>query len=207
MSLPTTYTELKATLLEMVDNSEANIDTARAIALAEKRFNRILNMPEMEATTTLSTTATTALPTDLWEIRSLHLETDPRALLEPVSIAVLRGRYNAQSTGQPQVYAVVGQNIIFGPAPDSTYSATLVYKQSITALSDSNATNFLLSKYTDLYIYGALMWGEMTVWNDARAILMKARWDEIMDEVRLAGIRYKAAGAPRRIRSPVRGAC
>ena len=59
MSLPTTYTELKATLLEMVDNSEANIDTARAIALAEKRFNRILNMPEMEATTTLSTTATT----------------------------------------------------------------------------------------------------------------------------------------------------
>ncbi len=207
MALPTTYAELQATLLSMVDNTDANIDAARAIGLAEMRFNRLLDMPEMEATTTLTTAATTALPTDLWQIRSLHLEADPRVVLEPVSIAVLRSRYNAAATGQPQVYAIVGQNLIFGPSPDSAYSATLVYKQSIEPLSDDNPTNFILEKYTDLYLAGAMMWGEMTVWDDSRAGQIKGWWDEITGEVAEAGRKYKTGGAPLRLRSTVHGPC
>lgn len=207
MGAPSTYAELQASVLAWIDDSDANVNVAECIALAEARFNRKLDMPEMEATTTLTAAASTSLPTDLWQVRSLHIEADPRVLLEPVSLAVLRGRYNAQTTGQPQVYAIVGQALIFGPAPDSAYGLSLVYKQSITPLSDAAPTNWLLTKYPDLYVVASLMMAEARGWNDPRASSLKPWWDEIMEEVAEAGRKYKTGGAPVRLRSSVRGAC
>jgi hypothetical protein len=205
MSKPTTYAELQNEVLSWIEDSATNIDVAACIGYAEDRFNRVLDMPEMETIATLSTTASTALPSDFWQARSLHLEKDPRVLLEPVSLSVLRSRYAAQTTGEPEVYAIVGTNIIFGPAPDTTYSASLVYKASITPLSSTNTSNFLLTKYCDLYVVGTLMLAEMRGWNIKRAAGdLKVWWDEIMGEVVQAGIRYKRGGGPRRMRSPVR---
>ncbi len=202
MGVPTTYAELQTSIGVWLDDS--GIDVTEVIGLAEARFNRILDMPEMETIATLSTTASTALPSDFWQARSLHLEKDPRVLLEPLSLPVLRSRYATQTTGEPQAYAIVGTNIIFGPAPDTTYSASLVYKASISALSTTNTSNFILSKYPDLYIVASLMMAESKGWNDSRAVMLKPWWDQIMDEVRQAGIKYKRGSAPRRLRSPVR---
>jgi len=204
MGKPTTYAELQTELLAWLDDDESNVDVAACIGFAEDRFNRILDMPEMETTTTLTAAASTALPDDFWQARSLHIEADPRVELEPVSLSVLRGRYSAQTTGQPQVYAIVGQNLIFGPAPDSAYSVELVYKASITPLSEAEPSNFLLTKYCDLYVVASLMMAEARGWNDPRAASLKPWWDEIMDEVRMAGIKYRAGSTPIRLRSPVR---
>jgi len=61
------------------------------------------------------------------------------------------------ATGQPQYYQIEGGNLVLSPAPDSDYSVKMVYHAKIPALSGSNPTNWLLTKYPDLYLYGSLV--------------------------------------------------
>jgi hypothetical protein len=130
----TTYTELQTAAGNWLNRTDLTSRLPEFIALAESRFNRILNTPEMETIATLSTTAeSVALPTDFWEARGAYLDTDPRQVLEEVTLAFLRDRYSAQTTGRPQVYAISGANIVLGPAPDTTYSLKLTYKQTTPA--------------------------------------------------------------------------
>jgi hypothetical protein len=128
----TTYTELQTAAGQLAQSHRPDFALPEFIALGESRFNRILNTPEMETIATLSTTAeSVALPTDFWEARGAYLDTDPRQVLEEVTLAFLRDRYSAQTTGRPQVYAISGANIVLGPSPDTTYSLKLTYKQTI----------------------------------------------------------------------------
>ena len=144
---PQTFAELLASAARWLDNDALAERIPEFIALAERRFNRILNTPEMEATATLVAAARVALPADLWEMRAVWIERDPRQPLEGVTQAALRGRYGAQATGLPQVFAVSGGNLLLGPAPDNAYPLVLTYKQTIPALSDAAPTNWLLTNH------------------------------------------------------------
>jgi hypothetical protein len=70
MAEPQTYSELQACLLAWLDNNDANVNPTEVIGLAERRLSRLLNVPEMEATTTLLSTAPITLPADFREVRS-----------------------------------------------------------------------------------------------------------------------------------------
>jgi hypothetical protein len=59
----------------------------------------------------------------------------------------------SSGTDQPRHYNVQGSNFRFGPVPDATYSATLVYWLKVPALSDSATTNWLLTSHPDCYLY------------------------------------------------------
>jgi len=199
-----TYAELQTAAGNWLNRSDLTSRLPEFVALAESRFNRILNTPEMEAVATLSTTGeSVALPADFWEARGAYLDSDPRVVIEEVSLAYLRDRYSAQTTGQPQVYAVSGANLVLGPAPDTTYSLKLTYKQTIPALSDSNTTNWLLTRHPDIYLYGTLLQAEAYGWNDERLGLWKAALDEAIAELQKAGQRKRYGAAPIRLRSPV----
>jgi hypothetical protein len=160
----------------------------------------------MEATATLVAAASVALPDDLWELRAVWIERDPRQPLEEVTQAVLRGRYGAQATGLPQVFAVSGGDLLLAPAPDSAFPLVLTYKQTIPALSDAVPTNWLLTKHPDIYLWAALLAAEAYLVNDERLAVWKGALDEAIDELMQAGDRKRFVGGMR-LRSPVRGAC
>jgi len=199
---PQTFAQLQASVARWLDNATLGDRIPELIALAERRFNRILNTPEMEATATLVASASVTLPADLWETRAAWIDTDPRRGLEEVTQSVLRSRYAARATGMPEVFAVSGGSLLLGPAPDSAYSLVLTYKQTIPALSDAMPTNWLLTKHPDIYLWATLLAAEAYLVNDERLGVWKAALDEAIGELIQAGNRKRFTG-PMRLRAPV----
>ena len=204
MAEPQTYAELQACLLAWLDDSAANINPAECIGLAERRLSRLLNAPEMEATTTLDAGRPVIdLPQDFREARECTLDTAPRIALEPTAPATLRLLFGSRRVGQPQVYAISGSSLLIAPAPDGAYTIRLVYKQAIPSLSDTSPTNWLLAKHPDLYVAASLAMAEFRGWNDARLPLLKAWYDELIEEVNEAGLRTRHGAGPIRMRATV----
>ena len=204
MAEPQTYAELQACLLAWLDDSSANINPAECIGLAERRLTRLLNVPEMEATTTLDASVPTIdLPADFREVRECTLNAETRAPIAPVSLAALRTLFPASRVGQPRAYAISGSSLLIAPSPDAAYTIMLCYKQAIPPLSDANATNWLLTNHPDLYVAASLAMAEFRGWNDARLPMLKAWYDELIDEVNEAGKRTRYASGPLRMRATV----
>jgi hypothetical protein len=201
----TTYSGLVTSAGLWLERSDLTTMIPDFISLVEERLSRILRVPEMEETTTLSTTSEEIhLPTDFRKARSLYLDTDPRQELECVSLGTLRTKYAQQVTGKPECYAISGSSIILGPAPDDTYDLMLTYYQDIPAISSDSETNWLITKHPSLYLYGVLMQAEFYGWNDERLPMIKAAWDEAIDELTEQGKGKQYGASPLRLRPSVR---
>src|SRR4249919_3279645 len=201
----TTYSGLVTSAGDWLGRADLVAQIPLFIQLVEERLSRILRVPEMEEEATLSTTGERIdLPTDFRQARALYLNTDPRQELEAVSLGTLRSKYACQTTGKPEVYAISGGEIVFGPAPDDTYDALLTYYQDIPALSTDLETNWLISKHPSLYLLGVLLEAEFFGWNDDRLPLIKSAWDEAIDELMEQGKRKQYGAAPLRLRASVR---
>lgn len=202
MSDPQTLEELKISALSWGEYDDDENRIGEFIALAERRLGRSIFTLNREATATLSTTAeTVALPTDFDGVRAIWLDTDPKVVLDQMSLGELRQAYSTSAGGQPGNYAISGNSIVFGPVPDSTYSAKLDYWQKITPLDDDNPTNWLLTNYPDLYLAATL--AELFLFRaDDRAIMWDTRTEAKIQEISMAD-RRKRYGGTFRIRSSV----
>ncbi len=163
----------------------------RFIFLAEAEFNRVLNNPECEDQLVTTTAATVTIPPDFKSIRSIYLNGDPRTALPYVTPQVLRQKWSVQTTGQPQVYSLIGNNIVFGPAPDDTYDLIVDYNRVLTALSAANQSNWLSEKHADLYLYAALVHAEFFGWNDERIPMLRQYVDNVIDQINGVGNRRR----------------
>lgn len=201
----TTYTELKAAIADWIDRDDLTSQIPDFITLAEAEFNRVLLVPEREDDVTASVTGEKLLlPTDFYSVRSMYLNTDPRTLLEQMPLGELRNRWGWQSTGKPQNFAIQnGTELVFGPAPDTTYSVIMNYYKTITALSGSVASNWLLAAHPDIYLYGALCQAAQFMVDDARVPVWQQKHGLDMAQLIQAGHAKAWSGAPMRIRSPV----
>src|SRR5690349_24935247 len=86
----TTFTGLKSDIADHLNRSDLTAKIPGFIRRVEERLNRILRVPEMEETTTLTTDAERIdLPTDFRKARALYLDTDPRQELEAVTLGTL----------------------------------------------------------------------------------------------------------------------
>ena len=200
----TTYTELKAALADWIDRDDLTTQIVDFISLAEAEFNRTLFVPEREGVSTSSVTSGTwALPTDFWALRSLYIDSDPKVFLEQMTLGELRNTYSAAKTGKPQNYAIQkGSELVLGPSPDTTYTLALNYWKSITPLSGSVASNWLLASYPDLYLYGSLVQANMFMIDDARVPLWQQKLGIAFDQAMKAGQDKAYSGSPLRIRAP-----
>lgn len=149
-----------AELLTAIDNWTHRADlTSRApefISLFEAKINRLLKTRDMETKDASFSIAAeyVNVPSGLARVREFYLNTTPKTVLQ-VMPGDLQGNYFS-ATGKPRFYEIVANQFRFGPAPDGTYTATLIYSKAITGLSGSNTTNWLLTSHPDLYLYGTL---------------------------------------------------
>jgi len=166
------YSELKTA----ISNWAARNDTAftdrvdEFIDLCESRIHyggeepykseplRVMGMEQANETITISS-QTTTLPTGFLEARSLYLDTSPKVDLDYMppdrfwqSLAAKAG-----SAEQPSIYTIQGTNLVVAPSPDASYTGKISYYKKLDPLSASATTNWLITNYPNIYLYGCLM--------------------------------------------------
>ena len=104
-------------------------------------------------------------------------------------------------TGIPKYVAVVdgpsGANqhyLRFAPEPSGTYALRMTYEASIDALSDSNASNWLLVAAPDLYLWATLSVAEGYLQEDERVALWKQEYEQAANEYKHNKLRREYGG-------------
>ena len=178
-------------------NSDLSAYADEFIQMAEAMFNRRIFNLEGEVTATIAAAASITLPTDFVALKSLWLEKDPRTKLTQVSEDVINAAHPEQTTGEPIHYALASDEIILRPAPDSSYTVKMTYVGSLTGLSSTNATNWLIQKHPDLYLYASLLHAEFRGWNDDRLPMIGDAVENIIAEINQAGNMRRTSGTMR----------
>lgn len=177
MSL-STYADLQTAVGTWLHRSDLTAQIPDFIALAEARMNADLRARQMETITSINTTANNAfitLPSDLLRIR--RLTTSDYTPLRYVTPDELQADWRTQ-TGTPQVFTVIGSQAQLGPVPDAVYALQLSYFQKVPALSNTNTTNWVLTNWPNVYLYGSLIAAQPYVMNDERMTMFMALYKE-----------------------------
>ncbi len=182
----TTYSELQTAIANFLARGDLTTQIPDFITLAEARMSRELDTRSQERRATAATAAGDefiSLPTDLRKIRLVNLNTDPIDVLEYAAPESYYEKYPTSGGGKPKVYTVVGTEIGLRPIPDSVMTVEIMYSEHISALSDSNATNTILSRHPDAYLYGSLNAAHMFLMDEQRANQCDAIFTRAMAEI------------------------
>ena len=107
---------------------------------------------------TVASTETLALPTDFIMPRSLAFSsTSQNGTLEYLTPAQYSEDFQSNNTGVPRVYTVINTTLYLQPIPDAIYTIRMFYSARLAALSNTNTTNWLLTKSPSVYLYAALV--------------------------------------------------
>ena len=166
-----TYAELQTAVANWLDRSDLDDRIPEFIALAEARMNRLLRLRLMENKYTASTVAAQrnyALPTGYVQMRNFQINVTPVRPLQYVTPEVYDRIWGGSSSGTPEVYTIMTNEVQLGPKPDSIMTMEMLFYKRVTALSGSNTTEQMLTENPDIYLYGALMEAEPFIMNDER---------------------------------------
>ena len=147
-----TYSDLLSAVAAWLNRgSDLDARIPDFIALAEAEFNRRLRTIEMEVTATATLTGdAVAVPDDFLGLRSLKIDNTALEYVPPAEIA------DDESTGgYPTRYTVSDGQFIFRPAPSSG-DVQISYYASIPALTVGNTTNWLMTRWPDLYLFATI---------------------------------------------------
>jgi hypothetical protein len=183
----TTYTELQTALGNFLARSDLADRLPEFISLAEARMSRELETRSQEKRATAVTTSGDefiSLPTDLRSIRLVKLNTDPVDVLDYASPKDYYEAYSTSGGGRPKYYTVIGAEIAMRPIPDSSYTIEIIYSENVSALSDANLTNTVLTRHPDVYLYGALSAAYIYLMDEARAAQYDGLFSRAIDEIK-----------------------
>lgn len=156
----TNYDELQKEIVDWSHRSDLGTKIPDFIMLAENAMysndQEVLTIRSME---TISTAVTAgqylALPDNFESARSVRLVTsDSGGYLQFQSPQQMNKQV---STGRPNFFTVIGNEIQFDITPDSAYTIEVQYYRKATALSDTNLTNEILTNHPSIYLFGSLV--------------------------------------------------
>jgi hypothetical protein len=152
-----TYAQLQAAIGSWTHRADLSSQYANFISLTEARLTRVLQAREPEVEEELTATVGSryiALPSGFKRPIALWLTTEtprlPMTLRRPEQIEF------AGETGSPLAWAIDGANIALDVLAASAYTFDFRYQQAF-ALSDENTTNYVLTEYPDVYLWGSLV--------------------------------------------------
>lgn len=158
---------MSETLTNLISNVRENLGSPPTGIVADAFITKRLNNsyrevvtryrhPENEASetiTTVSGTATDAVPSAYWYTEAMRDETNDRVLkYRPISWILAQDR---DTNGEPHYFSLWGSNFVFHPIPDGAYSITHYYKTEPTALSDGSDTTIVLDVWDEIIEWGA----------------------------------------------------
>ena len=199
----TTYAELKTAIADFLNRDDLTAVIPTFISLAEADMQRRVRHWRMEKRSTAELdTQYSAIPADFVEVIRVYVTSGDTKPLELISQAELLDRKakSLNTSGTPAYYAFTAGEIEIYPAPDGTYDVELYYIASIPALSDSSTSNWLLERYPDAYLYGALVHAAPYLNDDARIQVFAALYQSAIDAINAESERSKFGGSGRRMK-------
>ena len=152
----TDYDTLQSAIADWLNRADLTSQIQTFIQLAESDLNTRLRTREMivraQAT---SDEEFVQLPTDWLEAINIQL-VDGKSPLRYVSMDQADIIVARQEFTSVTFYSIMDSAIELVPAPSDDVEIEMVYYKKIPALSDTNTTNWLLTKAPDIYLYGAL---------------------------------------------------
>jgi hypothetical protein len=144
-----TYADLVSTIGDWLDRDDLSTRAGTFIQMVEARVNRLLSDPDMELSVTLTGDGA-SLPADYGEMVSLGTS-DGNPL-----IPIGNEEYAAilPEAGTSRYYTIREGKVYYAPG---SANPTLVYRRGVPALTATNATNWLLVRAPDVYLYGSLL--------------------------------------------------
>jgi hypothetical protein len=162
-----TYANLQTAIANHLNRDDLTAAIPDFITLTEAQVNRRLRLAEMLTSTDVTpSNGLAALPADFLEEQKVTLKSSPRQVLTQVSTDYADFSDPYRTAAKGCFYSVEGANIRVTPS-DGT-DIELTYYQKIPALSDSNTTNWLLTKQPGVYLYGAMIFSAPYLHDDQR---------------------------------------
>tara|TARA_A100000171_G_scaffold28325_1_gene26464 strand:- start:217 stop:846 length:630 start_codon:yes stop_codon:yes gene_type:complete len=202
-----TYSNLKTTIANYLNRSDLTANLGDFIILTEARLNRELRVREMVNTdtsiTTSSGTQSYSLPSGYLEATTVIYQSDPFCTLRFISNTDFYNKYNtSQSKGKPTFFTIVGDQILLGVTPDSSTTLQINYYKTLTTLSDSNATNTILTNYPELYLYGSLAEAAPFIMQDERINTWGNLYKEALKNANETSSRGSTTSSPLQMSTP-----
>lgn len=188
-----TYTNLQAEIADYLDKGTTlNAKIPNFIRLTESRLNKVLDDPEMETTSTATTTGQfLGLPLDFGELKSINVG---GYRLRGSTVADFSGFSTV--AGIPRTYGIYDGQIAFAPVPATGSAVSIVYTRRIPALSVTNTTNWLLNLAPEAYLYGSLLAAELYLWNDERLPTFQAFFEDAVANLKADAEKRRWGAAP-----------
>lgn len=196
------YAELKSAVADWLNRADLTSAIPNFVSLAEAKFNRDLRTRQQvkRAYATL-TGQYIQLPTDWAEGINLQLNVNPVRVLDFVTTDQAdRIRANRYGDTDADAYTIVGSQLEVIPVVGDDTEIEMAYYAKVPALSDSNTTNWLLTEWPDLYLYGTLVHAAPYLREDDRIATWKGLADQLTEEIRMSDERAKHSGGPLRAR-------
>jgi len=198
-----TYAELKTSIADFLNRDDLTSAVPDFIKLAEADMNRKVKHWRNEGRSTAQIdTQYSALPADFMEVITFHIKSNGVKPLELLSQAEMlkRRSQTSDTSGVPGFYAITAGELEVYPTPDGTYNSELYYYKRITALSDSNTTNDILTYFPDAYLYGSLIHSSPYLKDDARLQVWGSLYAQTIASINGESEATKYGGSGRRIK-------
>jgi hypothetical protein len=194
-----TLGELKADIADTMNRTDLTVQIPRFIRLCHVDIQSRFSTNEMEKNATWTMTANDpefTLPADYHAMRRLEYSAGAGDVREvtlgpfsPISVA-----QSLAQTGYPRLYSVRGDGdgdttiILKGhltPTPSTTFTGTIYYYRScpIFDFTDDDDTNWILTEYPTVWLYGALLSSLPKIGNDSRSQMWATYYEQGLDNI------------------------
>ena len=191
----TNYTDLQAAIASWMVRSDLTSVIPDFITLFEATANRRLRVRQQETVGTITmSSGVGTVPTDYLAWKRMTWPGSTVMQLEYVHPDWRRAAYPTQPSGVPKVWTIEGSSIITSPYDTNNTSLNFLYYAKVPALA---TTNWLMTAHPDLYLFGSLVEAQAYVLDAEKAVLWKARRDELFDEIEKLDARTRGPSAPR----------
>lgn len=207
MSL-SSYGDLKQAIQDWTQREDLSQRTGDFIALVESDLNHRLRVREMLTRDTFSADAQyETLPTDFLEMSRLTItSTTPDKELRFLTPQMMSEMRDMNSTsGEPIYYSIVGDEVEFLPTPADTYTVERLYFAEITALSDTNTSNWVLANHPEAYLHGCLAHAYTFVFDESRAAVHDAEYQKAIETIIRSDKRQRHGQRPVMSAKPIGG--
>jgi hypothetical protein len=155
------FSDLKASIKKWSKREDVDDLIPDFIAICENQIYsntteplRVGSMVQTSVGATSASVRTQAKPTGYLEVRRYDFEiSGQRPSIHYVTPTKMNIR---DGSGLPATYTITSQ-IEYDIQPDQVYVTNMIYYGKLTALSDSNTTNSILTDSAEIYLYGSLM--------------------------------------------------
>jgi hypothetical protein len=200
------YTSIKtAVSSNWMHRSDLTSTVDDFIDLFESSFNSEMRVRQMErSTSTTSTSGYLVHPAQWLQWKQLKLaQSGGYVNLSPISEESQVTNFGRETPGTPRYYKTIGDKTYLYPTPSADAAVQATYYESVTSLSTSQASNWLLAGYPGAYLYGSLTEATGYVVDDARSQVWKQKLLETLNRNRNESDRAEHGSQVLRVRPDI----